>query len=183
MSHFEYISVAVALINALLISRLLNGFPAAFSEQARYPIHYAWVITLTLVAVLQWWVFWRTSTVTWSPVRFLWALALPSVVFLRASILLGTRPEEVVSFKEHFFQYRVRFFSLGILTAVMIILSPWVFGIAPWFETTSVHTMGAILLTLSLSGVVFKGVRSHQVIVSLNLLNVVSGFFLVPIAE
>jgi hypothetical protein len=38
---------------------------------------------------------------------------MPAVLFIRAGILLGERPGEVVSYQEHFFQYRVQFFSLG----------------------------------------------------------------------
>ena len=132
---------------------------------------------------MQWWVLWRTSEVAWSPIRFLWALALPAVLYVRAGILLGEHPDKVVSFRDHFFKHRIPFFSLGVAATIMVICSPWVFGVVPWFTAAPVHTSGAFLASLSIAGLVFKGARVHAIIVLLSFLLVASSFVLVPVVE
>ena len=183
MSHFEYISVAIALMYALLMGRLLSGLSPSFNKSRRYPIHLAWVVTLILVSILQWWVLWRTNEIAWTPFRFLWVLAMPAVLFIRAGILLGERPGEVVSYQEHFFQYRVQFFSLGIASAILIIFAPWVFGAVPWFTAAPLHPSGAVLGTISIAGLAFKGSRPHAIIVLLSFLLVASSFLVIPVGE
>ena len=183
MSHFEYISVALALINALIVSRLLNGLMPSLDPSSRYPIHFAWVVTLILITVLQWWAFWRANEVEWTAFRFLWALSLPAILFLRVGVLLSERPEEVVSFKDHFFQYRVRFFSMGLATAFLIGLTPWVLGSTPWFLTEFLHINSMILAALSIAGLVLKGARAHAVIVLLVFSSTMMGFAWLPVAS
>jgi hypothetical protein len=181
MSHFEYISVALALINALIVSRLLNGLIPSFSSGARYPIHFAWVVTLILITVLQWWAFWRANGVEWTAFRFLWALSLPAILFLRVGVLLGERPEEVTSFKDHFFESRVRFFSLGLIAAFLIGLTPWVLGTTPWFSVEPLHASIIVLAVLSIAGMLLKEARAQGVIVLLIFLSTLLGFAWLPV--
>ena len=169
MSHFEYVSVALALMYALVIGRLLSGLSPSFQVSRRYWIHATWIIVLLLVSVLQWWVFWRALDVTWTPIRFLWALSLPSIVFLRCGALLGDSPSDISSFREHYYKYRVPFFSLGIVAALQGFFSGWVLGIIPWFSFTPIHVSTFFLAALSLSGLVFKNESFHRALVLITL--------------
>jgi len=54
LSHFEYISVAVALVLSLAISRLLGGISAATQRDRVYPIHLFW-IAQTLLSIIAFW--------------------------------------------------------------------------------------------------------------------------------
>ena len=164
----------------MLASRLLSGLSPCLQESKRYPVQVAWVFALMLVGVMQWWVFWRTSRVLWTPTRFLYALSVPAVLFYRAGILLGDAPHEVLSFRDHFYDSRVRFFVLGVVASVQIGLTPWVFGIIPWLSVAPIHSSTAILAVLSLAGLVFKTHGAHTVIVVLTLLLAIAGFYVIP---
>ena len=100
MSQFEYVSVAIALIYALAVGRVLAGLTPALAPTRRYPVHAAWLIQTLLVCVTQWWGLWRTSEVEWTAFKFLWILGMPSLAYVRAAILLGT-PESVPSYREN----------------------------------------------------------------------------------
>ena len=183
MSHFEYVSVAIALMYAMALNRLISGFSPIVREGARYPIHVGWVLQLILVSVMQWWVFWRASQVDWTPIRFLWVLAVPAVMLVRASVLIGEHPEVVESFRDHFFQRRVRFFSLGIASSILGCFGPWVLGIVPWFTAAPIHPVVILVATISLAGVVLKSPRAHAALLLLSLLLAAAAFFLVPAVQ
>jgi dolichyl-phosphate-mannose--protein O-mannosyl transferase len=117
MSHFEYVSVAIALIFALAVGRLLGGLSLSLTESRRYWVHTTWIVVLLLVSVMSWWFMWRGNEVTWTPIRFLWALSIPALLYVRAAVLLGRPGEEPGSFYDHFYKIRPLFFSLGLVVA------------------------------------------------------------------
>ena len=181
MSHFEYVSVAMALLNALVVARLLSGLAPALDHRRRYWVHAAWVFALVLIAALQWWSFWSWRQVAWTPIRFLWGLSLPGLLFVTAAVLLGDDPGSVASFRDHFFRRRVLFFSLSMASGVNIALGPWVLGQWPWFTPRPVHVAAASLMALSLAGLGFRSHTAHATIVALGLL-LVGASFLLPIS-
>ncbi|MEM7358172.1 MAG: hypothetical protein AAF431_03630 [Pseudomonadota bacterium] len=168
MSLFEYVSVAIALIYALAVGRLLAGLAPSLDKNKRYPIHFAWVLALLLVCALQWWQLWRTREVDWNSIRFFWVLVLPSLIYLRATILLGAEPNEVKSYREHYFAHRVPFFVLGVLSALVIFLTPWLLGIIPWLQFDLLHIAASVLLLISLLGLIFKKPAVHALLVLFN---------------
>ena len=182
MSHFEYVSVAVALIYALTVGRLLTVVSSAFDRRSRYWVHSGWVVTLLLVCVLQWWMLWNASQVAWTPVRFLYVLALPALLFVRAGALVGESSDGPISFHERFYEMRIRFFSLGVVTAGMGFFSPWMLGIVPWFAPTPIHTTALVLMALSVVGVVSKNATVHAVLVVVAFVLASSSFFIVRVA-
>ena len=183
MSHFEYVSVAIALIFALLVGRLLAGLSPSLESGRRYPVHATWVVVLLLASVMQWWVIWRTNQVTWTPIRFLWALAIPGIVFLRAGVLLTGRPDEVPSFRDHFFAHRLQFFALGVVGGAQAGLSPWVLGVVPWLEFAPVHPNASVLTLLSIAGLIFRDPKAHLLVVLLSLIGVLAAFYVLPAVE
>ena len=183
MSHFEYVSIAVALIYALVVGRLLTGLGPSIEERRRYPIQIAWILTLFLVCIFSWWQLWATREVEWTALRFLWILALPCLLYIRAAILTGSDPREIDSFRDHFFSNRLSFFGMGVVIAAYIVLSPWIYGDVPWLSFTPVHTTAIMLGTLSIAGLVFRQQSAHWVIVLLSLFGVSLAFMLLgPIA-
>jgi hypothetical protein len=123
--------VAIALIYALAVGRVLAGITPALAPTRRYSVHAAWLILIMLACVVQWWGLWRTSAVEWTAFRFLWILAMPSLQYVRAAVLLGT-PESVPSYREHFFGVRRTYFAVGLAIPLHSSATPWVLGQAPW---------------------------------------------------
>src|SRR5262245_8908787 len=181
LSHFEYVSVALALVNALTVGLLLSSLTPVMDHERRYWVHAAWVLSLVLVAALQWWSFWTWRAVVWSPIRFLWALSLPGLLFVQASVLVG-ETGSVTSYRDRFFERRVAFFSLGIALAVNIALGPWVLGLARWLSLTPAPPVAASLMALSIAGIGFRTHLAHTIIASLAMLLAIASFLWLPVA-
>ncbi len=183
MSHFEYISVAYALIYALAVGRLLGGLSPAMDASRRYWVHLIWILLLLLVAVAGWWVGWGSAEVMWTPPRFLLGLSLPAIIFLRASVLLGNSNDPPDSYYDHFYETRVRFFSLGVAAAVAIIFVPWVYGSTQWFTWAPIHLDAIGLLVISVIGMYSKNPTVHAAIAVLSLISIATTFFIFPVAK
>jgi hypothetical protein len=170
LSQFEYVSVAVALIYALAVGRVLAGITPALAPTRRYSVHAAWLIQILLVCVAQWWGLWRTSTVEWTAFKFLWILAMPSLAYVRAAILLGT-PESVPSFREHFFRVRHMYFAIGLATPVHSGLTPWVLGQVPWLTFLPGFHLGMLAIAgYCVVGLSSKSETVHRAVAGIALL-------------
>jgi hypothetical protein len=139
MSQFEYVSVAIALVYSFALSRAIGSLPSVFAAERRYWIHALWVITVLLASVATWWGIWNLRDVVWSPVRFVWGLAVPGLILVRIGILVSDNPESVTSWRDHFYEKRVAFFGVGLIQAATMVLLPWVMGTVPWFTRAPVH--------------------------------------------
>ena len=181
MSHFEYISIAFALIYALVVGRLLFVLAPSLEEKRRYPIQIAWILVLFLVCILQWWVLWGVREVEWTALRFLWVLALPCLLYVRAGILTGSDPREIDSYRDHFFSNRLSFFGAGFANSILVGLAPWVLGGTPWLSFAPGHPTSILLVTLSIAGLIFRQQRAHWVIVILSFALAALGFVLIPV--
>ena len=180
MSHFEYISVALALLYALVVGRVLTGLGPSLEHRRRYPIHVAWLVVFLFVSILQWWGMWDYKSVTWTPVRFLLVMSLPAILFLRAGILLGTNPDSVESFRSRFYEQRRTFFAVGLAEAVIIAFSPWVLGQSPWLTLHTAHRFASVLAILSVAGLALESSRAQAAIVIVALLLAGTGYYLLP---
>lgn len=180
MSHFEYVSVAIALLSALAIGRLLSGFSPALDRNRRYWLHLGWVVALILVCVTQWWGLWRMRDVSWTPLRFLWVLSMPGLLYIQAAVLLSDNPAGVESFRIHYFERRVRFFSVALVSAIVTGLSPWIFGHVPWLSPAPVHSIAVALACIATTGLVVKNSAVHAVLVALSLVIAIASFVIAP---
>ena len=171
----------MALLYALIMARLLGGLTPALEQSRRYWVHTAWIFTLVLVAVLQWWTFWGMKDVAWTPIRFIWALSNPAVLFVIAAVLVGEAPSLVASFREHFFAQRVRFFSIQLVGGTGVAMAPWIFGLTPWFTFAPAHPVAASITALAVAGLTFQGHAAHAIIVFLSLLLTGASIFLIPV--
>jgi hypothetical protein len=183
VSHFEYISVAIALIFALAVGRLLSGLSLSMVENRRYWVHLTWVFTLLLVSVMGWWLMWRAYGVTWTPIRFLCALLLPALIYVRAAVLLGNPADAPASFYDHFYEKRPLFFTLGLVTAGFLAVVPWIFGMVPWFTLAPAHGAAAPLFVISALGLCSRSPTVHAVLVILSLILAATNFFIIPVAS
>lgn len=164
------------------MGRLLNGLGPSLERHRRFSVQVLWIFTLLLVTVLQWWIFWGARVVTFTPVKFLWVLLPPSLLLLRAGILIGGNPDAVESYRDHFFENRIAFYSYGVISAVVAALSPWVLGNFPWLTFAPLHYTAAGLLIVSAAGLVARSVAGQKAVVALGLLNVAVGFYVTTLA-
>ena len=124
VTYFEYISVALSLFYALVLAKLLGGLPAAVHGQRRYWVHLLWVVNLLLACLVSWQGIWAFRDVDWVPGRFFAVFAFPSLLYLRAAVLLTEEPREVRSWREHYYGNCRGFFLLGAVGSLNLAVSP-----------------------------------------------------------
>ena len=149
MSQFEYVSVATALLYSIGVGRLLTGLPQVARRGKRSGLTVLWAVYLLFYCSVTWWLLWRAVDVEWNSVRFIWALLLPALIIVRASILFGPNPEEVDDFERYFYENRVKFHGVGICGATAAFLVPWVYGAFPWFTLSPVQPGATVSIVLS----------------------------------
>lgn len=179
MTHFEYVSVAMALLLSFVVGRLLTGVAPAIRPERAYWVHLCWLAQSFLAVLSIWWGFWGARGTEWTSIRFVWVLLLPSLMFVRASILVGGDPAAVESFRDHFYENRVRFFTCSILTSVCSLLAPWVNG-SEWAVVVSLARFGSVTLTLNIVGVLFARPRIQSGVAVISLLLNLAYLFLLP---
>jgi hypothetical protein len=112
--------------------RLLDGAPFAFRAGRFYAPHAFWVATKFLHHFLVWWNAWILRDVDWNLAYFMLQLGTPVVLYLQASVLVTSNPNEVSDWREHFYSTRKSFFGLNMLFALLVISSTAVpSGITP----------------------------------------------------
>lgn len=131
MTHFEYISVALSLVFALVLSRLLGAIPSVFRADRRYWIHTLWVFNMLGLVALSWWATWSARHARLSPVYFVLLLAIPGIMYVRSTVLVTADSSNVISWRSHFYESRMWFFGIGVLGSVNAVAAPLVGG-APW---------------------------------------------------
>ncbi len=176
MTHFEYISVAASLIYSLILAKLLGSLPAALRPGKRYWVHSLWIASLLGVTLDSWWRFWSYREVDWNPIAFVTLLAVPSIIFLRASILLGDQPSQVTSWRDHYYEVRRPFFLLQLLASANFIASHWL--ITGNMLPTSTLVGMALFSILAILAVVFAAPRLHEVIAVLSVVAFTSAIFM-----
>lgn len=169
MTEFEYISVALALIYALVVGRLVAALPDALEPAKRYWPHVAWIVALLLACAVAWWSMWALRDVVWTAPRFLFVLSFPAIMYLRAAYLTGDRNDTVVSYEAHFYAVRVRFFTIGVLIGLEGFLISWVVGIAEPGTFRQGQIPGLVLIIVNLLGATITNHRFHQFVAALAL--------------
>jgi len=180
LSHFEYVSVAVALLYSLALARLLGALPHINSTSRGDRIALAWVATGILSAVVSWWILWRMREVDWTPIRFAWLLAMPFLHYVQSAVLVSDNPGQISSWEDHFFAGRKKFFGIRLAMSFQAALLPWIVGIAPWFSPAPVHTGVPLIFGVAVVGLRSESRSIHLAMALLMLALTLLSFLLVP---
>jgi hypothetical protein len=121
LSEFEFFTVAISIILALGIGRLLDGLAPALSIGPRYWIHVGWIVQKLLNHALWWWGVWAARNFEWNLAWFLWSLLGPAVLYLQAAALVTSTPSLVTSWKDRFFQIRPWFFAGNLALCALLL--------------------------------------------------------------
>ena len=117
MTQFEFISVAVSIVLALSLARLLRAIPQILAPDRRYWVHAVWAAVMLQIHLGFWWAFWDYREVDdWSIRAFAAVMLTPALLFLTVNALISENPTTVDSWKTHFFAQRRTFFALYLLT-------------------------------------------------------------------
>jgi len=170
MSEFEYVSVAVALVYSFAVARILSAIPSVLAPGRRYWVHIIWTFVLLAAAISTWWTIWDFREVEWNPLRFMWVLTIPGLIYLRVGILVSESPTDIKSWQVRYYDTRILFFSVGLMIAANYAVLPWFLGVVPWFAPSVLHLAFVPLLAISVLGLASASPRLHGGLASANLL-------------
>ena len=178
MSQFEFVSVAVALLYAIAIGRLLTALPDLFDARRRYWVAQGWAIYLLLFCLSTWFGFWDWRDFEFDPATFLGALAPPAFVIVRVELLCGRASREIEDYRAHYYAIRVPFFAVGLVSMTFLFFSPWVAGQLPWGTFTSFHALGATSIAVWIAGIVSDRPALHGGLVVFQVFGTLAQYFL-----
>ncbi len=175
MTLFEYVTVAISIVLALGVMRLLDGLRFAVLPERRYWTHFLWIATKLLNHALYWWGMWALRDLfSWNFGSFLWVLLFPAALYLQSTSLVTTNPSEITSWRDHFYSIRRWFFAINILLVPYAATTTAVLLGVPLFHVSRVPL--ALVLVLNVLGVVSARPRLHLAIAVIVFLAQVLGF-------
>ncbi len=118
MTLFEYLAIAFGLVYSVAALRLLGGLPFAVAASRRYWVHLSLTLLQLLLIAASFWSFWSVHESEWTFPRFLLALTVPALIYYCSAILVPENPEEVESWRTHYYSVRQRLFAGVALWAV-----------------------------------------------------------------
>jgi hypothetical protein len=173
MTHFEFISVAVSIVLALSVARLLSALPHVLTPGRRYWIHALWSVALLFAHLDFWWTIWIYREIDpWTFTGFAVVMLTPALLFLAASSLVSDSPATIESWRTHFYARHRLFFSLYFATVCSIPLRqlivlgdasflPHVEGL-PALPVASLMLVG---LAIPVLGIITTNERAHAFLV------------------
>jgi len=121
MSHFEFNMIAVSMILAMGIGRILEGIVSALQPARRYWVHAGWLVILFSSMVMWWWTIWTFQGLEWNLGMFLLYLAIPVIWYLQVVALVSPSVSDTASCRVRFNEVR-RWFMAGYFVAVALLI-------------------------------------------------------------
>lgn len=169
MTLFEYLAIAYSLVISFAVVRAASVLPHALSRERVYWVHTFWVLANLAVCLLVFWNFWSYREVAWTLGRFSLVLALPTSIFIVASILSPDEPARIESWRDYFYAVRVRLFVGGVLfSAIAVLISTLV------LEMPILHPLRlfqAAFLGVCITGAISERPRVHAALAVVTMLS------------
>ncbi len=165
MTQFEFISVAVSIVLALSLARLLSAVPHLLAPGRRYWVHALWAAILLPMHLGFWWNMWAYREVdAWTFRGFAAVMLSPILMFLTVTILVSDSPGTVESWRERFYSRHRVFFSLFCVTLLAGALRQFTVLGSLLPATGSLLNFVPLLLVLGAIGAFTSKERIHQMI-------------------
>jgi len=145
VSHFEFISIAVSIIFAMTLGRLVASLPEITRRPNRDYLQIAFVIAFIAHQILLWWRLWQLNSIEkWNFLEYFLIITAPLANYLTAIALVGTHgaPED----SEEFFSRKWFFYALTATWTISAINTWYLLDIKPYFIAgmTLVAAAGAL---------------------------------------
>ena len=160
MTQFEFLTVAISIVLALGLVRLVDGLSSAIDPARRYWLHLAALGYLILVHLFFWWSLWIfRKDVSWDFGRFAFVILGALILYFQASAVIPRNPEGIASWKEHYFRIHRRLFLAALAYLVQQFATiPLFLGVAPDSKVAGGTVVG---IALSLVGAFSESERVH----------------------
>ena len=150
MSIFEFLTVAVSIVLAFGLSRLISSIPYVFDPQKRDWLHALVLILLIIAHLVLWWRMWLLNTVSsWNFFQFVILVGSPLSLYLTTAALVSNTPDKIDNWRQHFSDRSHWIFSaLAATTFFGLLRSFFVMGTTPeWWSYTGLVFYGVAALT------------------------------------
>jgi hypothetical protein len=167
VSFFGYLAIAFSLVFMLAAVRLLGGLPYALAPERRSWVHLAFVLQELMRIAAGFWFFWSYHEIEWTFRLYLLALVPPGISYFLAAALVPEDPSHVLSWEDHYFEVRRRYF-LGILVWVLVVtVSVTVLAEQPLLDASRLTQV--VFAALAITGATSKSVRVHQALAAISV--------------
>ena len=163
MTLFEYIAVAASLVCSFAALRLLGGVADAFQPGRRYWVHTSWIFLLVFLITLNWWLFWSYREVEWNYARFMLSLLPLGLLYVLTTLLVPSDAPRIRSWRDYYFEIRVRFFALNIAYVGALTVNTVVLLGHPVFHWRRV--LPVILCAAFAAGLLSRSPRLHAAVI------------------
>lgn len=165
MTLFEYLAIAFGLLYSVAALRLLGGLPSALDRRTRSPLHIGLVLVNLFLVTISFWTFWSLREVEWTFAGFVIALSIPGLLYYCAAVLVPENPDDVASWRDHYFSAHRRWYGGLALWAVGAAASATVnLGMGVLHPARVVHV---IALTAGVVGAATARPRVHATLLGL----------------
>lgn len=115
MTIFEYLTVAVSLILALGLSKLVSSVPFVFHRERRDWLHILVFVLAISTHIVIWWNIWLLNEIpNWTIFQFAILMASPLSLYLFATALLSPDPSQVSDWKQYLAEHSFLVFASAV---------------------------------------------------------------------
>lgn len=180
MTLFEYIAIAFSLVFSFTVLRLVGGLPYAIRPGRVYWTHLAFVLTSLIYVLNAFWAFWSYRDVDWTYARYLVVLASPAAHYFVASILVPPEPGDVASWREYYFENRLRLFAGLLVIATTGAVSTTILAAMPLDHPARLGQ--AVTVLVGVVGVLTADPRVNAMLATVSFLGV-AAFGVIVLAQ
>ncbi len=174
MSLTEVVVTGYSIIVALCLARLLDGIRPAVQKDARYWVHFVWILNKILNVLIIYWVTWAYMDETLSFGQFLLILLPPVIVYLQCDALVTKNPENVPQWRSHYFNVSRYFFGLNVALGLFLMVQG-AFASSDDFPNVLYGMLG-MMAAVSSVGYLTKRDAVHAALAAIALVNLSIGF-------
>jgi hypothetical protein len=150
MSIFEFLTVAVSIILALGLSRLISSIPYVFDPQKRDWLHALFLVLLIIGHLVLWWRVWLLNVVSsWNFLQFVILIGSPLSLYLTTTALVSSTPDRISDWKLYFTD-RSQWVLSALTVAIFfgLLRSYFIMGTTPeWWSFSALAFFGGGALT------------------------------------
>jgi hypothetical protein len=141
MSIFEFLTVAVSIVLALGLGRLISCAPYVFDVQKSDWLHGTFYVLLVVAHIVVWWRVWLLNDVSsWNILQFAILMGSPLSLYLASTALVSNAPEQVTDWKAYLAD-RSRWIFVAVTAVVFfgLLRSYFIRGVTPeWWSFLAV---------------------------------------------
>ena len=186
MDAFNYLSVLIAIILALGMTRVLAAVGEMLQARARrriYWVHVVWIVNLFLYLVVAWWIFYRwRNQQPWTFFLFIFVLISPTILFLVSLLLFPPESalDEFIDYKQHFYANHRAFFVLFALFTPIDFVDSLLKGVAHFIALGPQYLISNTLYFVGLTtAAITRNQRYHEIFAVFFLIQTVVISFLI----